>query len=412
MEDSFGGGLGFLGVRVLRLSLQDPFELRWTDAPHILMPTRSVNEEGWSGPTFSGLDKVLAEVEFDGRWFPVLGYREVGEGRIWFIGLNLLYYAQQTQATELVTTIRDMVLSDVTVSRQTWFDALPVQDWHADGNSLSFAVDAGNQPVEEALVSYTYHPRWKVAIDGAEVPFHEHEHLIKLALPPGVHRIEIRYERLGTIWPILGLGVGAVGIAFIVIGQLVEGRGARVSESEQRGHPSEVPLRLVPCRNCGFRFREILEQPEGTQHRELSRCPICHAGATQEGSESGERLTAQERFDRLAVWLHGYGYDSTVVHEQWGFPPEDFFLSDLLEPSSAYPSNGRLAGAGIHNRINLNLADATEIQSLPRIGPKLSQRIVEYRRVRGLIRDPDELLEIEGIGVHTLEAIRKLVVLV
>jgi hypothetical protein len=414
MEGSFSRSLGFLGVNTLRLSLEEPFNVRWSEALEGLESPKSTGgsiAEAWSGPTFTGLDVVLAEVEFDDRWFPVLGYRQVGEGRIWFVGLNLLYYAQLTQSTDFVTAIRDITLTDVDLSRDTGFEALSVAEWTADGNGLSFTVDAGGHPIEEALVSYTFSPRWQALIDGEEVPFSDYEHLIKLSLPPGIHLVEIRYNRFGTVWPLIGFGVGVLGAAVLVSGNVLEGRRAQDPRAAQSNLRTGREMLLAPCGNCGFRFSEVVKQAEDTDSREVPKCPICGSRPTLEGSQPGVDLSVSDRFERLGIWLKRHGYEPSTVHGRWDFPPGDFFVPGSLELSTSSAANDGTREARLNGRINLNLADAAEIQKLPRIGKQLSKRVVEYRQARGIIREPDDLLEIRGIGVRTLEAIRSLIVL-
>ena len=60
-------------------------------------------------------------------------------------------------------------------------------------------------------------------------------------------------------------------------------------------------------------------------------------------------------------------------------------------------------------RVDLNLAGPRELESLPGIGPKLAQSIMEYRRIRPF-SSVDELLNVRGIGESRLAAVRDLVV--
>lgn len=55
---------------------------------------------------------------------------------------------------------------------------------------------------------------------------------------------------------------------------------------------------------------------------------------------------------------------------------------------------------------NLNTASVQELQRLPRIGPALAGRIVEYRETRGPFRTPDQVTDVKGIGEKTLERMR------
>lgn len=56
-------------------------------------------------------------------------------------------------------------------------------------------------------------------------------------------------------------------------------------------------------------------------------------------------------------------------------------------------------------RIDLNRADAAELDRLPGIGPVLASRIVAYRSQIGGFHSPDELLGVRGIGPRLLERI-------
>ena len=56
-------------------------------------------------------------------------------------------------------------------------------------------------------------------------------------------------------------------------------------------------------------------------------------------------------------------------------------------------------------RVNLNTATEAELVQLPRIGPALAQRILDYREEIGGFETVDELLEVKGIGPATYEKI-------
>src|SRR5699024_9055720 len=56
--------------------------------------------------------------------------------------------------------------------------------------------------------------------------------------------------------------------------------------------------------------------------------------------------------------------------------------------------------------IDLNTADAAELEELPGVGPAIAQRILEHREKNGPFTSVDGLLEVSGIGPATLEEIR------
>ncbi|MCH8962717.1 MAG: helix-hairpin-helix domain-containing protein, partial [Bacteroidetes bacterium] len=64
----------------------------------------------------------------------------------------------------------------------------------------------------------------------------------------------------------------------------------------------------------------------------------------------------------------------------------------VYEPKAALPAAS----------INLNTATASELQRLPRIGPKLAARILALREAHGPFRRVQDLVQVRGIGKKTL----------
>lgn len=79
-------------------------------------------------------------------------------------------------------------------------------------------------------------------------------------------------------------------------------------------------------------------------------------------------------------------------------PPE----SKRLMPRVVGPSKKELQLTGV---INVNRADQTELQKLPGIGPKLSQRILD-ERAKASFKSVEDLRRVSGIGPKTLEKLR------
>ncbi|MEJ7837393.1 MAG: ComEA family DNA-binding protein [Thermomicrobiales bacterium] len=59
--------------------------------------------------------------------------------------------------------------------------------------------------------------------------------------------------------------------------------------------------------------------------------------------------------------------------------------------------------------ININTANAAELDELPGIGEVLAARIIEHREQFGPFASVDQLLEVEGISESTVEELRPLV---
>jgi competence protein ComEA len=60
--------------------------------------------------------------------------------------------------------------------------------------------------------------------------------------------------------------------------------------------------------------------------------------------------------------------------------------------------------------VDINQANALALQTLPGIGPTLATRIVMHRRTHGPFREPDRLIEVEGIGSKRLERLKPWIV--
>ena len=61
--------------------------------------------------------------------------------------------------------------------------------------------------------------------------------------------------------------------------------------------------------------------------------------------------------------------------------------------------------------VNINSADIKTISTLPGIGPKLAQRIIEYRIKNGPFKDKETLKNVPGIGPGKFLEIEKFIVL-
>ncbi|WP_454118950.1 helix-hairpin-helix domain-containing protein [Microbacterium lacticum] len=66
-------------------------------------------------------------------------------------------------------------------------------------------------------------------------------------------------------------------------------------------------------------------------------------------------------------------------------------------------------GVASDGRVNLNTADVAALDTLPRVGPAIAQRIIDWREANGAFTSVDDLLAVPGIGEKMLASIRDLV---
>ena len=71
----------------------------------------------------------------------------------------------------------------------------------------------------------------------------------------------------------------------------------------------------------------------------------------------------------------------------------------VREPPATPSASGAL-------HIDINRAGASELEKLPRIGPKTAERILAFRDAYGAFRSVNDLQQVKGIGPKTLELLR------
>lgn len=91
---------------------------------------------------------------------------------------------------------------------------------------------------------------------------------------------------------------------------------------------------------------------------------------------------------------------------------EQLYIPQLGEAQPGAPPGTAASGAegGVTGgKVNLNTASAVELETLPRIGPAMSQRIIDYREANGRFSSIDDLRNVTGIGDKTFDGMKDLI---
>ncbi len=74
-------------------------------------------------------------------------------------------------------------------------------------------------------------------------------------------------------------------------------------------------------------------------------------------------------------------------------------LVGVLLASSAFAADARRV-------VNVNTADTSQLALLPRVGPAVAQRILDFRKENGPFKSPEDLMLVQGIGEKTYQLIK------
>ncbi|WP_225310306.1 ComEA family DNA-binding protein [Microbacterium testaceum] len=79
----------------------------------------------------------------------------------------------------------------------------------------------------------------------------------------------------------------------------------------------------------------------------------------------------------------------------------------IVGAQTAAPASG--TGGGASGTLDLNTATREQLDELPRVGPAMADRILEWRETNGRFTSVDDLLSVPGIGEKMLAGLRDLV---
>ncbi|MDQ0769027.1 competence protein ComEA [Pseudarthrobacter defluvii] len=135
------------------------------------------------------------------------------------------------------------------------------------------------------------------------------------------------------------------------------------------------------------------------------------------------RLQSGSRVDDAIAAAGGAAADADVNRLNLALVVEDgqkIYVPQRGEPASSVPDAGGAGGptgmgqqgsesGSAAGKINLNTADAAVLDTLPKVGPVLAQRIVDWRKEHGPFKSVEELDAVDGVGPKMLEALLPLV---
>ncbi|TAH65421.1 MAG: hypothetical protein EWM47_11215 [Anaerolineaceae bacterium] len=190
------------------------------------------------------LDEIYANYEVSGSDISIglIGAKNVGEGKLIFVGAHLSQYLDMVytrnnglhaysdlikENSDRVEALYSDMFSYYGVNENympTVFDSVTEHKWDYNGGSFTYE----SEEAQEVTISVTYTPRWSASLDGQEIAVGQRENLITLELPAGRHTVELHYGM--TSYGKIGYIISAFGIILFLIVLLFWDKVIRLSD--------------------------------------------------------------------------------------------------------------------------------------------------------------------------------------
>ena len=167
----------------------------------------------WHALAPQGMETTTRWFDYLGERAAAVGYTAYGAGQVWFIGLNLPYYAATSQDPTAIAILAEVL--GLPPHTPTHYTAVALQGYQADAKGYRFSYRLATP--ERLIVPIAAHDGTVVAIDGIPVAIHSLEQLIVIEAPAGDHQVAIgfrptRVYLFGKLVSLLAV-LGVIGIA-------------------------------------------------------------------------------------------------------------------------------------------------------------------------------------------------------
>lgn len=120
------------------------------------------------------------------------------------------------------------------------------------------------------------------------------------------------------------------------------------------------------------------------------------------------QLNEGDRIQKLVELAGGFTdkADTSQINLALRLKDEDYILVPQKQAAANNEGTAAVITSAQNSKININTADAAELEKLPRIGPALSQRIIDYRDKNGSFKDIKDIKKVSGIGDKMFENLK------
>jgi competence protein ComEA len=167
--------------------------------------------------------------------------------------------------------------------------------------------------------------------------------------------------------------------------------------------PTETPLRVHvtgAVQNNG-----VYELPRGSVVQDA----LTAAGGPLANADVSGLNLAEPLIDGRKIAVPEILPTATPVPPTATVGPGTPTLTPPPEPTATQPPSRSSGGVTVSGKVNINTATVAQLDTLPRIGPAIAQRIIDYRTTNGPFQTIEEIQNVRGIGPATFEQLKDLI---
>jgi competence protein ComEA len=171
-------------------------------------------------------------------------------------------------------------------------------------------------------------------------------------------------------------------------------------------HPKTSSSKILTIQICGaVKNPGIYKLPEGSRiYEALKLAGNATIKANLEGVNLARKIHDEEQIvvPALTGSFAAEGKPANALTKE----PAEIKSAPRLKVLEEFPTEEQTSKSNIEHKIDINQATLEELETLPGIGAKIAQRIIDYRSANGNFTSEQDLLQIPGIGEAKLEKLK------
>ncbi|MFW0111776.1 helix-hairpin-helix domain-containing protein [Rothia sp. CCM 9416] len=202
-----------------------------------------------------------------------------------------------------------------------------------------------------------------------------------------------------ALWPVVGDSRGSQEVISPVSAPAQEQAGARSRQEPNNTSDSSTPTSSSSAASGGAVLVHVTGAVISPGLYELKpggrvNDALTAAGGPRPDANTSAINLAEPVMDGRQIYVPAVG-EETVL------PP--------AQATQGKASSSAGSSSATDHLVNINTAEASELQTLPQVGPVLAESIIAWREEHGGFQSVDELDQVSGIGPSKLEKLRPLV---